>query len=438
MQVQQRLFTAFLSCTRHIASDVAGYTDILRLSASELETEAAYKPVVDRWKAFYSTAVTTLRNRFDAVLQSEDLMREPHRNDIKHELERLYALFGGVLHATHRLPSGWHAPHTIHAASTVVHLLQLYKGTGEACAAGLRYIKQFVSCDLFTLSAEEGNSLFDTVAQLYITYAQINETNSSTLKEGSLREQESAEDIILLLQILQSIIKQEDITFFADAPVADNIMQVVGRCVASGLAYVMPLMTSGILTFPEVATEYAGVVDALVSGHAEEVANLNTDVFDMLMQSLEFGLKYPSPPIVADTLEAVCALAQHHATCKRRGMPGLQQHLLANPTLLSRFVPSILGAVLGGASTSKELLTPAADALLALLLADYEGCQASVADIANAPGNTPELTETIGMGFMLLVSANGVELNTTRDNQVIFRSNFEEFVELMRGMTKIL
>jgi hypothetical protein len=436
--LQQHVFCSLLTVTRAIGGESEFHLGAVNTSAGELESDTLISEIVNRWKSYYTSFLGSLQDRFQQVLASQAFQTHPTDPLVQRELERLVALHGSVLYADARVPEAWHSSVTVAALTLCPVIMDAYKASGAITMAVLDYLKQFVSADLFSLPVEYSAAAYKAIGQVFDLYGRYHGVSSTRLKEGSLQEQDAYEDILQLLSILEEVIKQEDLIFFADTQAsADDISQAVGECVVHGLTYLMPMMSAALLQFPKLATAYTNVVSELVSRHASQVSQLDPSLFSSFVASLEFGLRNALPEIVRTSMEAVTALAQFHSTSVRHGHPGISAHLATDASIFPRFIIAVLAAVMGGSLTPRILLSPAADALLALIVADSSVFQSTVMQLIVEQPNA-DISARLSDEFQVLMTDKGLQLATDRTNQAIFRGNFEGFVDNVRGFTKIM
>lgn len=302
-------------------------------------------------------------------------------------------------------------------------------------------------------------------------------STGSSVRLSSLAEDELCDDVASLLAVLEGILSVEDVLFLASPAAAGGagagagagavaepesderrIARAASTSIVAGLTFVIPVMSGALLQVPPLARSFLRVINGLVQGHPQQAAALDSGTFGAVVSALEFACRSAAGSgsgsgdgeLASEGLSGVRGLASYHAACGRDGfarLPGLRAHVAADPSLWSRLLAAVLGAVVGPAPPASNLVPAAADALLSLLEADADAFQAAVRALLVAQQTwDAAAAERLATEFQALTSANKVaELHARaradprmrRMLKTAFGSNVDAFVRNVRGFTTI-
>ncbi|RYG43124.1 hypothetical protein EON68_00870 [archaeon] len=381
--VLQHTLTAVLLAARHVGweEDV----DVMDSGARRWSCRAA---------DFFKSFTDVLAARLASVLGSADFAAHASRPHVVREVERMFALHTSLLAADATLPSAWHLPATLPAFAATTRVIESCGATGSLCMAAMRYARRFLDCDLYNLDPTTAQHIFRHVTCLFKVY-----TGAASVPAragaGGVAEEEMYEDIVALLSILRSVIRQADIASVLDSAGGSDsgsgseevlIADAASEAVSTGLAFLVPVMTTDLLRYETLAVAYIDVVSDLVVSHPQHVARLAPAQFEQLVSSLLFGIEHTNEGIVQTCLLAIKSLGEYHAACMARpaaALPrGLDAQLPPTYTLFKRLTYAVLKLMLGSTPPLRTLLPTVAETVQGLMAADPTARDAALAQLS--------------------------------------------------------
>jgi hypothetical protein len=466
------VLTWLLCLTPSIGYECAGY-EIARALARSGEVQlppdasawgsiaashpAAVEPL-SRWLAFFSAFTAPLSAALQAVLPRLPSTGAPvSAFELSGELEKAYELHAGLAAAAlacPHLPPSWHLPAGLHAAAVGPSVMRAFQATSSrrgVVTAVLGHLGSMLEGD-WPLGREGEEALYGAVAGAVNVWGDDVRARYGVGVYGSSKEYEGdvAREAATLLQLLEKVGDKDVADFTGGGQVSP-----ASRALTVGLAVLLPALRppSPLLAYWGVPSSFVGLVTGLMSRQPASAARLDPALFAALHSVLMWGVALPQVDVARSALEAVRGLASYHASARRRAAADpryaaldLSSHFTHLPRLFADFVRPLLTLVLSHAPPPCELVTPIADALLALVHADAEGYSAAVTTLLDA--QAPHLRARIGEEFNGLASGGGLVFARTipgsgsplavRAAKALFVANFEAFVTRTRSLTSIL
>lgn len=198
--------------------------------------------------------------------------------------------------------------------------------------------------------------------------------------------------------------------------------------VLHGLTVVLPLISKEVLKFDGVAEEYFGLITSLITMHPEKLSSLPMGLFDVLLESLEYGINHYRVGVVRSSFDALASLAQFQA--KERKLDA--EFGAMKVVELLQFV---LQFVIFNAFHS-SVIDAAANAILGLIACEQHSLQGLIAHIVNSQ-EEELIRQRLIVEFNQLMTTNQVKITFDRVNRNKFKKNLHTFVTNVRGFIKL-
>ncbi|CAH2055114.1 unnamed protein product [Thlaspi arvense] len=286
---------------------------------------------------------------------------------------------------------------------------------------------------------EMGLSVMNPVLRLLEVYKhEISLSLSSTLLNEA--KTEKYKDLRALLQLLSHLCSKDMVDFSSDTieTQSTNISQVV----YFGLHIITPLITLELLKYPKLCFDYFSLISHMLEVYPETLAQLNSDAFNHVLTTVDFGLHQQDGDIVTMCLRALKALASYHYKETKAGNTGLGLHAAGHTDpngvhregILSRFLRTLLHFLLFE-DYSLDLVNTAADALFPLILCEPNLYQGLGNELIEKQGN-PNFKSRLANALQLLTTSNQLSSSLDRLNYPRFRKNLNNFLIEVRGFLK--
>lgn len=126
--------------------------------------------------------------------------------------------------------------------------------------------------------------LFEIYLATIQTYAKCNANRFST---EALSEENSFQDLLLVLEFLTVILDKDFFCFDADDK-GDGL--AASDISLFGLNFIMPLMKIELLNYPQLCNKYYKLISDIAIVHSDRICNLGDVLLAQLLQSVQLGL----------------------------------------------------------------------------------------------------------------------------------------------------
>eukprot|EP00850_Spirogloea_muscicola_P004607 SM000020S05957 [mRNA] locus=s20:65065:72952:- [translate_table: standard] len=365
------------------------------------------------------------------LAQRSDLSSIAQRPDIMQEVTGILERLRGFARAT--LPRTQVAVFQTGVAimEHVLTLLQIYKDEPSVVYLVLKYATTWVDGQIAYLNTRETGTLIGFCMRLLQLYSAHNIGKVSVGAAANLAREEQSEkcrDVRALLQLLQSL-TSKDLLDFGEANGNGFEGVDIAQVIYFGLQTVTPLVSVELLKYPKLCRQYFTLISHMLEVYPEKVATLPPQAFTQIISCLDFGLRHQDVQVITMTLAAIAALATYQLAAKSRGQP-------CTLDVLSHFLNALLHFLLFQ-DYSSELTEPAADALFALILCDYDMYKGLASKMLEHQGDAA-LRHRLALAFDSLFNASSLTLTMSRADCRKFRHNVRLFLSNVRGfmMTK--
>ncbi|CAA7041139.1 unnamed protein product [Microthlaspi erraticum] len=325
----------------------------------------------------------------------------------------------------------------------VLRLLEVYKHESAVIYLLLKFVVDWVDGQLSYLEAHETAVVINfcmSLLQIYSSHniGKISLSLSSTLLNEA--KTEKYKDLRALLQLLSHLCSKDMVDFSSDSieTQSTNISQVV----YFGLHIITPLITLELLKYPKLCFDYFSLISHMLEVYPETLAQLNSDAFNHVLTTVDFGLHQQDVDIVTMCLRALKALASYHYKETKSGNTGLGSHASGHTDpngvfcegILSRFLRTLLHFLLFE-DYSTDLVSTAADALFPLILCEPNLYQGLGNELIEKQGN-PNFKTRLANALHVLTTSNQLSSSLDRLNYQRFRKNLNNFLVEVRGFLK--
>ncbi|KAJ7517651.1 hypothetical protein O6H91_21G033100 [Diphasiastrum complanatum] len=323
-------------------------------------------------------------------------------------------------------------------------LLRTYKNQSSVVYRLLKYVVDWVDGQVAFLEPKDTVVMFSFCVRLLEIYSAHNIGKVSISASASLLSESQTEnykDLRALLQLLINLSSKDLIDFACDAN-GEVENPDVAQVVYLGLHIITPLMSVDLLKYPKLCRQYFTLLAHLLEVYPEKVAKLSPEGFSCIVSTLDFGLRHQDLEVVNMTLTALNALAFFHYQAICKGQEGLGLHAdmvqgsnnVIKEGVLAHFLRSMMQFLLFE-DYSNELVEPAADALLPLILCCTSLYQRLTQELLEGQQNMV-MHGRLALAFHNLSTANRVSTSLDRTNRRRFRQNLYVFLSEVRGFLR--
>jgi len=311
-------------------------------------------------------------------------------------------------------------------------LMTFYSQDLVICESLLRFFRDYAELFVPMLTREQCLALFSASAELLKGYS-AHHCSSRVIKhcvkssaQADLEEEQSYNDVLCALQLLIHLGTKD----FIDVCTIEGAGQVESSQVTDviffGLQQILPLMTSGLLQFPTLCTQYFSLVGFMMDTYPEKVCTLPFDLFNALLESLLFGMSHADVFVSKSSLFGIGGLAREHL--KTQVLAG---HLSVHNGIFDNCARRLLQEVVFQ-GIIWDRLEPAGFALLPLAAVDVNKFASSVNEMSHQLGSV-EKQERLKVAFQRLIQPDVIAKVASggyegRINRLKFKKAFEEFV----------
>lgn len=238
----------------------------------------------------------------------------------------------------------------------------------------------------------------------------------------ALTEEEQLNDLLVLMKLLTNLLSRD----VFDLNTVDSKTQKLSAADVAlyGLHVIIPLMSSDVLMFPVLCSEFFKLTTCVCEMYPEKMSSLPDALFKNLMASLEVGLVNYGSDITKMSLEALSSLA---AYCFEEFQKNLK---IAAHEILRHFLKILFNMVLLH-SFDMDLLQPAAEAFLALICCHQAYYTELVRNLL-----AQQADHLVGQRLLQAfnqLTPSDMKLSLDRANKVHFRKSLDVFLGSVKG-----
>ncbi|KAG0575366.1 hypothetical protein KC19_VG340300 [Ceratodon purpureus] len=385
-----------------------------------------------------------ITNSLATLSKHDDLQVFAQQPDVIVQVSCLIERLRGAARAT--LPRSQKAIFDVGSAvmEPLLVLVQTYKHQSSVIYLVLKYVVDWVDGQVAFLEAKDTAILFSFCVRLLEIYSAHNIGKVSVSASVNLLNESQTEkykDLRALLQLLTNLSSKDLIDFACDVN-GEVENPDVAQVVYLGLHIITPLMSVDLLKYPKLCRQYFTLLAHMLEVYPEKVAKLSPEGFARITSTLDFGMRHQDVEVVSMSLTTLNAIAFYHYQAICRGQEGLGVHALSiqnshgvvKEGVLDHFLRSVMQFLLFD-DYSNELVEPAADALLPLVLCNTALYQRLALELLKGQHNAL-LQSRLATAFHVLLNANQVTSSLDRQNRRRFRENLYAFLSDVRGFLR--
>eukprot|EP00794_Sanderia_malayensis_P000268 gene268-890_t len=313
------------------------------------------------------------RASYDRIIKHPEFDKIFQNEPVKQQLISLIETMRGLTLATDSTNVDMIFQFLLPFLQDILILLQKYSNCSDIVELIIEVFVDVVQTEIIYLDNEKSNTLCGLCVQLISNYSKYNLGRLRCLKTG---EDESYNEILLLIHLLTHILSKDYLDFSGDAGEGTVSILNAIEAVFHGLYIIIPLMTAELLKFPKLSTEYFKLVTFVCECYPEKIETLPQDLFTTLTASLEMALlqylflflyicdflaSY-GPDIAKNSLEALFSISLH--CFKNKGKQGLVPGQVDQA--LKHFLKVVFEYILSS-NFDMDLIQPASETLLILI-----------------------------------------------------------------------
>lgn len=197
-------------------------------------------------------------------------------------------------------------------------LMTFYAEDLTICEGLLRLFRDYSEQYIAMMTREQSIELFTASAILLRHYSERHCKNRAISKRSAVEEEFDEEqkynDVLCAIQLLIHL-GTKDFTVVCNMSTSSLNGVETGQVtdvIFFGLQQILPLMTQGLLQFPNLCQYYFSLVGFMVETYPEKLCGLPFDLFNSLLESLLFGMSHSDPLVAKSSLQGVASLAREH------------------------------------------------------------------------------------------------------------------------------
>ncbi|XP_020623322.1 exportin-4-like [Orbicella faveolata] len=384
-------------------------TQALVLAGSAEDDTAVRKKYLDQ-------LLQTLQSYFLGICHQPDFTKSSQKEPIKSQVQSLLESFRGVALASNLRNARTLFSYLMPVLTNCVALLNVYQNCPEVVVLVLEFYVDLIDSQITYLDEDEIPRLYEVCMALVQTYGKC---NLGKVSEEALTEEEQLNDLLLLIKLLTNLLSKDILNFGSED------QKVSAPDVALyGLHVVIPLMSSEVLKFPVLCSEFFKLTTCLCEMYPAKISLLPDELFKNLMASLEVGLSNYGPDVTKMSLEALSSLATHCYLEIQKNVK-VPMH-----EILQHFLKTLFDMLLLQ-SFDMDLLQPAAEAFLALICCHQMYYTELVRSLL-AQQTDQVVCQRLLDAFNQLTPSD-MKLSLDRLNKVRFRKSLDTFLACVKG-----
>ncbi|KAM0733116.1 Exportin-4 [Formica fusca] len=370
---------------------------------------------------YWSQTLEPLQNKCTQLISSDNFMSSYHQEEIRIQIIDILESFIGVVHGVQGPTTEPVYRYTCPILVELQKLLSLYHNYQNIVQLILELLCEYTRNILFYLSEADSTRVYETCLQTIQTYARC---NSNRLTVDSTAEEDSFQDILLLMQLLTNLLSK-DILNFNNTEQNQPPSTMPADVFFYGLNIIMPIMTIDLLKFPSLCIQYFKMIAFVCDICPEKVCGLSTKLLQQLLASVELGLYSFGHEVAVLCCDTIQVLAKHIYMESAKGQP--------RNDIMAPFMNLLISLILSHQMDS-DLITSASIPLYYLICCYQEQYQQLVQNILSTQTDQ-QVAQRLASAFTALTA--NVGLSTERIQKVKFKDNFDKFIINVQGFLMI-
>ncbi|XP_071566040.1 exportin-4 [Temnothorax nylanderi] len=384
-------------------------------------------------RSYWSRTLECLQNRYTQLTSSENFMSSYHEERFKVQIiDILESCIGVVQGAESPIVTPVYQ-NTFPILAGLPKILSLYHNYQDIVQLILELFSEYTKI-LFFLSEVDCIRVYRTCVQAMETYARC---NSHRLTVDSTAEEDSFQDILLLMRLLTNLLIKDlfNLNHEVSQPFSQGASaQPVTELIPStdvflyGLNIIMPMMTMDLLKFPSLCLQYFKMIAFVCDLCPEKVCELPVKLLQQLLASVELGLYSFGNEVASLCCDTIQALTKHihkEVTQGRR-----------RKDIMAPFLNLLISLILSHQMDS-DLISNASTPLYHLIYCYQEQYQQLVQNIVSTQSD-PQVAQRLANAFTELTTDIDFSMDlNNRPQRLKFKSNFDKFVVNVQGFLMV-
>lgn len=254
-------------------------------------------------------SLEVVHNAFTSLFESLSSNQVTAEDNKAREMTALcIEMFCGLMKTTDIAKPGNIATFTAQYFSPLSNLMKVYATDLTICTALLCFFRDFSAHFLPYVDASQTSLLLQSCGELMMSYTTVHCSPTRKIYKLSKTETEAKEgqaynDICCLIQLLTCIGTKEYLDACSQQQSSQS--QQVAEMTFYGLQQILPLMTQGLLEYPDLCTLFFEFVSFITDNYASKIHSLSADLLNSLMEVLLFGMSNSDAAIGKSSLQGL-------------------------------------------------------------------------------------------------------------------------------------
>jgi hypothetical protein len=371
---------------------------------------------VQELNGYFDQILRPLKLRFDNMITQETFRVNYHKEEVQKEVIDVLESFIGIAKGSHMSTVQILFQFLAPMLAELPKVLTFYNNYQVVVQLILELFGQCAKNMLCYLCQLDSKKLYESTLATVQAYAKC---NSNKFSGESLAEENSFQDLALILDLLTFILSKDCIDL---CPNDEEVVTVTASDVSLfGLNFIMPLMTVDLLKYPSLCSQYYRLLVLINDIYPEKICNLPQNLFQQLLSSIELGLTQFGSDIAQASLDFIQGMASYFFR------NSLQQSAICQA--MKPFLKMLLDLTLSHQINS-DLMSSASTCIYALMCCYEEEYKMLVERLIKSQSD-PLVADRLAAAFHNLTL--NVAMSGERQPKLKFRDNFDKFIANVQG-----
>ncbi|KAH9500213.1 Exportin-4 [Bulinus truncatus] len=378
----------------------------------------------NREEQYWKLLLQSNHERFLALVESPDYKagKESSRQQYLYHLETLIGVATATQNTIAKEMFQFMGPLLNH----VIKALDIHHNYEDVVTTSFELFSEVVLKMLPYLKTADSQTLYQLCLSAIQMYARHNLGRQCISADD---EQETKfKDIILIMEMLTNLMSKDMLNFKKDdQDIFDDHSVDGATVVVYGLELIVPLMNAEMLKFPVLCSCYFQLISYLADLYSEKFCKLPHQLFNSIMASIELGFNCYAQETVGFCFRSLSSLAEFLQEIRLSSSNSqLLQHLQST---LGHFL-KVLFKMLILDNFDLQLQEVGATTLFCLICCNQELYKDLVNQLIQVQ---PEEYKNRLLQAFNELTPQTLQLSITRQNKIAFRTNFDVFLNNVRG-----
>ncbi|XP_018372809.1 PREDICTED: exportin-4-like [Trachymyrmex cornetzi] len=382
---------------------------------------------------YWSRILQALQNRFTQLISSDNFVSSYHEEHIKIQIIDILESCIGVVLGIESSRVGPVYQYTLPILAELPKILSLYHNYQDIVQLILELFNEYIK--IVFLSGADSMRVYEICMQMMQTYARC---NSHRFTVDSTAEEDSFQDIVLLMRLLTNLL-MKDMFNLENFNLVNPSTQLASVAPAVepvpltdvflyGLDIIMPMMTIDLLKFPSLCLQYFEMIKLVCELCPEKVCGLSVKLLQQLLASVELGLYSFGNEVAGLCCDTIQVLTKHIKKEVTQGQP--------RKDIMAPFLNLLISLILSHQMDS-DLITQASLPLYNLICCYQEQYQQLIQNIVSTQTDL-QVAQRLANAFTALTANVDVNIDLNdRPQRLRFEENFEKFVVNVQGFLMV-